>query len=180
MTSSRIFFAKIPHYNSGFFLQDTTQHKRRRRKNPETRIFNPGMAASIDSAVDYSETGGVYYPLLKCWKWTNEDGLLHRDGDEPAMIEDNGCKYWYKNGYLHRDDGPAWTHPNGSFIWYCNNVVHRLTGKATYFTHTGASVWVIAGEEYDTQEEFLAARDKYYEDHDIVMPGRSTKCASRA
>lgn len=138
------------------------------------------MAASIDSTVDYSETGGVYYPLLKCWKWTDEDGLLHRDGDLPAMIEDNGCKYWFKHGKLSRDDGPAWTHPDGSFMWYYNNVVHRLTGRAAYFKYTGESMWVIDAQTYQTQEAFEAARDKYCEDHDIVMPGRSTKCASRA
>lgn len=29
-----------------------------------------------------------------------KDGLLHRDGDEPAIICANGTRYWYKHGKL--------------------------------------------------------------------------------
>lgn len=39
--------------------------------------------------------------------WTNDDGKLHRESGEPAIIYDNGTKAWYENGFLHRLDGPA-------------------------------------------------------------------------
>lgn len=35
-----------------------------------------------------------------------QDGKLHRDGDRPAVIDDdNGDELYYKNGELSRDDG---------------------------------------------------------------------------
>jgi len=135
------------------------------------------MAETNNNAAAYRKAGGVYYPLQRCWKWTDEDGLLDRDGDKPAMIEDIGGKFWARKGKLTRDDAPAYKHPNGSFVWYRDGVIHRLTGKAAYFAATGESMWFIEGKAYKTQEEFEAAREKYYEDHDIVAPGRSTKRA---
>ena len=34
-----------------------------------------------------------------------ENGLLHRDGDEPAIIWTHGLRKWYKHGILCRDGG---------------------------------------------------------------------------
>lgn len=33
-------------------------------------------------------------------------GKFHRKNG-PALIYKDGTKMWYKNGYLHREDGPA-------------------------------------------------------------------------
>lgn len=37
-------------------------------------------------------------------KYWYKKGLLHRDGDLPAVELSNGTKAWYKDGLLHRDD----------------------------------------------------------------------------
>ena len=55
--------------------------------------------------------------------------MLHRE-DGPAMIYDNGDKYWYVNGKRHREDGPAVEFHTGSESWYCNGKLHREDGPA--------------------------------------------------
>lgn len=37
----------------------------------------------------------------------NESGRLDSIDDEPALVRLNGAVEWYRNGYLHREDGPA-------------------------------------------------------------------------
>jgi hypothetical protein len=50
--------------------------------------------------------------------WYNE-GKLHRDGDLPAVILANGDQEWYTEGKLHRDgDLPARIFANGDPYWY--------------------------------------------------------------
>ena len=41
-------------------------------------------------------------------RWYNNDGVLHRDGDLPAVIwyyenREKSCESWYKDDKLHRD-----------------------------------------------------------------------------
>jgi len=66
-----------------------------------------------------------------------QNELLHRDNDQPAVI-DNGTKIWYQNGELHRDnDLPAVTYPNGIKQWYQNglfirNNIKKRTIKINY------------------------------------------------
>lgn len=78
-------------------------------------------------------------------EWWYNMGILHRDGDEPAVIRkemkmwvkngvcsrDNdlpaiiltkGDKYWYKNGDLHRENGPAIIRPDGTEEFWINGV----------------------------------------------------------
>ena len=51
------------------------------------------------------------------------EGILHRDGDEPAEIWANGSRVWYKHGKLHRDgDEPARIWADGSREWWKNGV----------------------------------------------------------
>lgn len=46
------------------------------------------------------------------------DGDLHCD-DGPAMVFPDGTKLYYSNGLLHRDGGePAIECPNGYKVWY--------------------------------------------------------------
>jgi hypothetical protein len=44
--------------------------------------------------------------------------LRHRE-DGPA-IEEDGTKYWYKHGKLHRADGPATEWVDGFKEWWYN------------------------------------------------------------
>lgn len=44
----------------------------------------------------------------------------HNDNG-PAVIWNNGNKYWYKHHKWHRDDGPAVEYADGSKSWYVND-----------------------------------------------------------
>jgi hypothetical protein len=75
----------------------------------------------------------------ECWY---KDDLLHRDGDLPAIIQNNKNSYWYQNGKLHRLKNPACIEPFGwstSTIknpyrsWYKNALWHRLNAPAIIF-----------------------------------------------
>ena len=37
-----------------------------------------------------------------------------------VRVYDNGTKYWYLNGKLHREDGPAIEWSSGNKAWYLN------------------------------------------------------------
>jgi hypothetical protein len=45
--------------------------------------------------------------------------IIHRV-DGPALIFDNGSKFWYLNGECHREDGPAVITADGTISWYLN------------------------------------------------------------
>ena len=47
------------------------------------------------------------------------NGKIHRDEDQPAVIETNGTTGWYQDGHPHRDnDLPAVINANGDKWWY--------------------------------------------------------------
>ena len=49
------------------------------------------------------------------------EGKFHREGDLPAIEQDNGTKEWYVNGKKHRDnDLPAVITSIGKKTWYIN------------------------------------------------------------
>jgi len=60
-------------------------------------------------------------------EWRNVEGLIHRDGDLPAIIRQNGENAYYKNGKRHRDgDLPAILGgPDGGVTYYKNGLRHR-------------------------------------------------------
>jgi len=59
------------------------------------------------------------------------NGVRHRDGDLPALEDVWGYRQWYKNGKRHRDGGlPAIDYLNGAKYWYVNNCLHREDGPA--------------------------------------------------
>ena len=69
-----------------------------------------------------------------------------------CRIYDNGNKYWYLNGKLHRTDGPAIEYANGDKHWYLNGKCHRTDGPAVEYAD-GNKYWYINGKEY-SEEEF--------------------------
>lgn len=52
--------------------------------------------------------------------WDEDTGRLHRD-DGPALIAEDGDKYWCQYGKFHREDGPAIIRHGGEEIWYLND-----------------------------------------------------------
>ena len=59
-----------------------------------------------------------YWEITEYYK----NGVLHRDGDLPAVISARGDLEYWKNGKRHRDNGPAVIRKNGVCSWYKNGV----------------------------------------------------------
>ena len=78
-------------------------------------------------------------------RWFDAQGLLHRDNNEPACVRNDGGKYWYRHGILHRDDGPAVVMKSGKKEWYQNGELHREDGPAIECP-SGTQVWFLNGE----------------------------------
>ena len=68
-----------------------------------------------------------------------------------VKVYDNGNKYWYLNGKLHREDGPAIEYANGSKSWWLNDKRHREDGPAGEWSN-GNKSWYLNGEKV-TEEE---------------------------
>lgn len=58
------------------------------------------------------------------------NGVIHRDGDLPAVVYSDGENAWYQNGLPHRENGPAVTKPNGYEAWMKFGKLHRVDGPA--------------------------------------------------
>ena len=78
-----------------------------------------------------------------------------------VKVFNNGNRYWYLNGQLHREDGPACEYAGGSRCWYLNGQLHREDGPAAEFTN-GIREWWLNDEEY-TEKEFLKKTAKVKE-----------------
>ena len=79
---------------------------------------------------------------------------LHRENDEPAIIDADGSKYWYKNGQPHRDgDLPAAIYVDGSKIWYKNGQLHREGDEPAYIDANGNKYWYKHGQSHREGDE---------------------------
>ena len=67
-------------------------------------------------------------------------------------VNENGDKFWYLNGQLHREDGPAREYADGSKSWWLNDQRHRVDGPACEWSD-GHKSWYLNGERL-TEEEF--------------------------
>ena len=53
-------------------------------------------------------------------------GLLHREDDLPAFIDEDGSQHWFKIGLLHRDnDLPAFIYTTYGKYWYKHGEIYR-------------------------------------------------------
>lgn len=49
----------------------------------------------------------------------DEEGRFHSYDDDPAMIRENGSRYWMRHGKYHRENGqPAIVTALGTKYWY--------------------------------------------------------------
>jgi hypothetical protein len=62
-----------------------------------------------------------------------------------VKVDDNGDRFWYLNGQLHREDGPAVEYDNGTRQWYLNGKLHREDGPAIEYAN-GVRHWYLNGE----------------------------------
>jgi hypothetical protein len=71
-----------------------------------------------------------------------------------VTVYNNGEKYWFLNGKLHREDGPAVEFADGDKAWYLNGQLHREDGPAIEWA-SGSKSWYLNGTEY-TEAEWKA------------------------
>jgi hypothetical protein len=67
------------------------------------------------------------------------------------VVVENGTKFWYHNGKLHREDGPAVEYVNGDSQWYLNGKRHREDGPAVE-NISGNKYWYLKGIKYSESE----------------------------
>ena len=100
-----------------------------------------------------------------------KNGVIHRDGDLPAIITEDGSLSWLIEGKYHRENGPASIINQGngahSYHWVQNDKEHREDGPA--------NIWDSAFPERNMYEFYLKGKyysiEKYYElcSHNIKM-----------
>jgi len=62
--------------------------------------------------------------------------ITHSFYDEPAMIYDNGTKFWFKNGKKHRDNNlPALIWYNGDVVFYKNGKQYWIINNKKYYSY---------------------------------------------
>jgi hypothetical protein len=59
------------------------------------------------------------------------NGKIIKDENNELIVEFNdGSREYYKDGYLHREDGPAIERSDYGQYWYLNGLLHRVDGPA--------------------------------------------------
>jgi hypothetical protein len=71
---------------------------------------------------DGDQPAVIWFDGTRLWYYRN--GCIHRNGDKPAVITMAGNQWW-KNGQLHRDGLPAIIGPNNTLQWWFHG--HRVT-----------------------------------------------------
>jgi hypothetical protein len=74
------------------------------------------------------------------------NGWLHRE-DGPAVEDPDGTKQWWLNGKRHREDGPAIERADGLKSWWLNDKFHREDGPAIERAD-GSREWWLNGNNY--------------------------------
>lgn len=80
--------------------------------------------------------GEIEHASSKRWF---KDGFLHRENG-PALICRDGRLQWYKMGSLHREDGPAIICYPTKIAWYKEGRLHREDGPAI-LSYKGEEWW---------------------------------------
>ena len=102
------------------------------------------------------------------------NGKLHRE-DGPAIEWDSGDKDWYLNGKLHREDGPAREWNDGSKFWFLNGKKHREDGPAIEFA-SGDKDWYLNGKCLSEKE--WEKRTK--KTHKIIIDGKEIELSDES
>lgn len=66
-------------------------------------------------------------------------------------IDNDGTRYWYRDGFLHRENGPAVEWPDGSCEWWRNGELHREQGPAIERAD-GSKEWWFRGRQRSAEE----------------------------
>jgi len=118
-----------------------------------------------------SETQDRYPPATRLS--FDEEGQLHSEADEPAVVTPDGYRSWYwhgkldrgdgpavidghyrawyQMGLLHRDGGPARIWPDGSEAWYQMGMLHRENGPALVAPEQSGGLYFIYGKHISAE-----------------------------
>ncbi len=101
---------------------------------------------------EFHRVNGPAYisPDGRCQMWYRR-GRLHREGDEPAVI-DNDAKYWLHNGkYWRIHDLPVFIDADGTQSWYRvgrQKCLHRKSDKPAVIRADGTQMWYKNGKRH--------------------------------
>jgi hypothetical protein len=97
--------------------------------------------------------------------------VLHRDCDEPAVV-DRKTLYWYSSGELHRDlDQPAIEYPNGRKEWYRYGKLHRDGDQPAIQYPNGRKEWYKCGKLHrDGDQPAIEDRRKFWYKNGVQQP----------
>ena len=149
-------------------------------KAPVGRIVKDSAVGSV-SMEYYNSKGQEHNPDGPAVTWLEgplagrmhfyKNGVMHRDGDRPAIITEDGSLSWLIEGKYHRENGPAKIINQGngahSYHWMKNDKLHREDGPA--------NIWDSAFPGRNMYEFCLKGKyysiEKYYElcAHNIKM-----------
>ena len=74
--------------------------------NPNYKIYGGDVLYFLNNQL-HRENGPAFIRKNEIYIWA-KNGLLHRDGDMPAIeSEDDKYRIYCKEGYFHRENGPA-------------------------------------------------------------------------
>jgi hypothetical protein len=76
--------------------------------------------------------------IVKAETWRTNIGELHRDGDQPAIITEDGDMYWYWSGELHRSGDQPAVIKSGVQEWWVDGSRHRDGDQPAIITEDGA------------------------------------------
>jgi len=76
--------------------------------------------------------GGPYYDMGNSF-YLDDKEELHRDGDLPAWITENGDKGWFQHGQCHREGKPAIERADGGWEYFENGERHRDMAPAVHY-----------------------------------------------
>jgi hypothetical protein len=70
-------------------------------------------------------------------------------------VDEDGTKYWYLNGKLHKEDGPAVEYVDGTKHWCLNGKLHREDGPAIEYADGGKAWYLHNKRLYVIPQEVL-------------------------
>jgi hypothetical protein len=112
------------------------------------------MEAEVENLDDADKRGLLHSDTGPAVEWEDgsyryyEVGVLHRDGDQPAITEidsDGLTQYWVINGKVHREHGPALIRSDGHREWCRHGKLHRDGDLPAGIAGNGDLCWFVDG-----------------------------------
>lgn len=106
-----------------------------------------------------TKKGKIHCDFGPAVRWKNgriefwQRGILHREGNLPAILGPGEIIEFWVNGRPHRDEGFAKKTQNGDLYYFQNGILHRPDGAAV-IRKTGYKEYWVCGEKISEEEFF--------------------------